>query len=221
VSFGEADRYAIRKVKIFAGIFLVLTVVSFIFIVVEISSGLFRANSPGFLSGVLAVTVVWTIVGGIAEVVGLIQLRSAFKALVGVDSIPFGLPSRLTLVALITVPLVYAGLVLLLIGESILLPNFPNVAGSTPSSLTSVLSSGGIVYLIVGSLLTFGGGLAALVGFIGVLLGLWRVGTRYNSAAIRAGAILMVAPLVQIAAPIVILVGARDASKKLESTGKP
>ena len=52
-------------------------------------------------------------------------------------------------------------------------------------------------------------GIQALVGTVGgQLLGLWRVGSRYNSTIIKVGAIFVIIPLLNFVAPILILIGA-------------
>ena len=59
-------------------------------------------------------------------------------------------------------------------------------------------------------------GVLALVGTIGgQILGLWRVGSRYDSTIIKIGAIFVIIPLLNFVAPILILVGAAQARGSL------
>jgi hypothetical protein len=60
------------------------------------------------------------------------------------------------------------------------------------------------------------GGLLILVGFVGgQILGLWRAGSRYDQIVIKLGAIFAVAPYLNIAAPVLVLVGSYQAKERL------
>jgi hypothetical protein len=48
-----------------------------------------------------------------------------------------------------------------------------------------------------------------------VILGLWRVGTRYDETIIKLGGIFSIIPILNIAAPVLVLVGAHSARNKL------
>jgi hypothetical protein len=63
------------------------------------------------------------------------------------------------------------------------------------------------------------GGLLAFVGYIGVLLGIWRLGTRYADAMFKVGAILLIIPYINLIGAILILIGARTARRKVEGAG--
>ena len=55
-----------------------------------------------------------------------------------------------------------------------------------------------------------------LVGVIGgQILGLWRVGSRYNETVIKVGAIFTIIPLLNIVAPILVLIGAYQVKGRL------
>ncbi|MCI4351003.1 MAG: DUF973 family protein [Thermoplasmata archaeon] len=56
-----------------------------------------------------------------------------------------------------------------------------------------------------------------IVGWIGLILGLYRVGRRYSSTITRVGAILYVIPLADIVAPVLILVGSRGILRGLRA----
>jgi hypothetical protein len=55
------------------------------------------------------------------------------------------------------------------------------------------------------------------VGWIGLLLGLWRIGSRYDSGVTKIGAILSIIPVVNIVSPILILVGVMGVERKLRA----
>ena len=62
------------------------------------------------------------------------------------------------------------------------------------------------------------GGILAIVGLIGgEILGLWRVGTRYDSTIIKVGAIFVIVPLLNYVGPILLLIGSLEAKKKVGS----
>jgi hypothetical protein len=63
--------------------------------------------------------------------------------------------------------------------------------------------------------LLYGGGLVALLGLIGTILGLWRFGSRYQSGVAKAGAILYIIPVLAIIAPILVLIGAHQVQKRM------
>jgi hypothetical protein len=60
------------------------------------------------------------------------------------------------------------------------------------------------------------GGIVVILGvIIGQILGLWRVGSRYDETTIKIGAIFGIIPLLNFVAPILILVGALQARGRL------
>lgn len=62
------------------------------------------------------------------------------------------------------------------------------------------------------------GGLAVgVVGWVGLILGLYRVGKRYASTITRIGAILYAVPLANVAAPALIVVGASGIVRRLRA----
>jgi hypothetical protein len=144
-----------------------------------------------FLIGVIASGLVIII----AEVIGLLQLRSAFLSLSGVDPRNFDGPARFTRVLLIALPLIVMGLVFEILTFQIPLLVFVSA----------------IVALIAG--------LAAFISYIiGPMIGLWRVGDRFGQNSIKIAVILLFIPLLTFAAPILILVGLRGASQKVDTS---
>jgi len=91
----------------------------------------------------------------------------------------FTAPAFLTLVGLLGIGLTAGGLGLFLSGEAL---------ASTAYGLAPVAELFGVPILFLGVVLS-------LVGLVGQAVGNWRVGLRYEEGALRAGAILMVLPL--------------------------
>jgi hypothetical protein len=69
--------------------------------------------------------------------------------------------------------------------------------------------------------LALGGILPALIGWIGLLLGLYRTGSRYSSTQTRLGALLYPVPLLTVVAPLVVWLGTRDIERVLEEPVAP
>jgi ABC-type dipeptide/oligopeptide/nickel transport system permease subunit len=60
------------------------------------------------------------------------------------------------------------------------------------------------------------GGVLSLIGAIGgVLLGLWRVGGRYDQTILKVAAIFVIVPLLSIVSPILVIIGVSSAKGKL------
>lgn len=139
-------------------------------------------------------------------VIGLVVLFLGFRDLAKVDSPKFSTPRTLTLLLVIGILVVGAGAVALINSLPNLISQVPT--SGTPSSaffsqLGSLVTYFGIILL---------GGILGLVGTIGgEILGLWRMGTRYNQTTLKVGAIFEIIPPLNIVAPILILLGALDA----------
>jgi len=130
----------------------------------------------------------------------------------------FSLPSTLMLVLMAGVFVVAAGVIPLFNSIPNMLASAPASPDITPSS-DFVAAAGS---LVIDLLLLGLGGLLALVGFIGgLVLGLWRVGSRYGETIVKVGAILLIVPLLNIVAPILIIVGAYQARDRLNGGAAP
>jgi hypothetical protein len=213
----EADRAALGYVSAAASTALVAAVVSVVLISISNFGRLVTVTST--TSGaVLTLPSPWlwvAILGvdgalGIAEIV---LIRTGFRRLVDVDR-TFSTPAGLALAALV-------GVVLALLGAGLLiraLYDAVQCAGSGNPITTSCLFGsafwGGIALVGVGAII-------ALVGYIGILIGIWRLGTRYNDSLFKVGAILLIFPYVNLVGSILILVGARGALGRLPAAVAP
>jgi hypothetical protein len=144
------------------------------------------------------------------ELVGLIVLTLGFRGLAKVDSPRFHISTPFMVVLIV-------GLLFVAGGAVPLLNSIPNMIAAAPTSGTpsaaffnqfnSVLAYFGLILL---------GGLLTLIGYIGgLILGLWRVGSRYNQTTLKVGAIFQIIPLLNVVAPILILLGANEAKNML------
>ena len=117
-----------------------------------------------------------------AAVLGAISSLLYFSGFrkMSTSSREFTSPAFLTLVGLLGLGFTVGGLALFLSGVAL---------ASSSYGLAPVAELFGVP-------LVFLGGILSVVGLVGQAIGSWRVGRRYHEAALRAGAILMVLPLV-------------------------
>jgi Protein of unknown function (DUF973) len=65
--------------------------------------------------------------------------------------------------------------------------------------------------------LAIGGLILAFIGWIALLLGVFRIGKRYASTPTKVGAILYLVPLVNLVAPILVVVGMHGVVRSVEA----
>ncbi len=157
---------------------------------------------------------VWgaVVAGGI--VIGLATLllfRRAFRGISGVDG-AFSTPATFALVAIVGLVLVFLGFTFFLDG----LYSAVSCSGTgqpiTGPCLFNAPFWGGIALLFIGAI-------AALAGYIGVLLGIWRLGTHFHDSLFKAGAILLIFPYVNLVAALLIVFAAYKARQRIEAPG--
>lgn len=147
----------------------------------------------------------------VIQVVGLVFLLLGFHELSKLDN-RFSAPYVLTIVMLVGTLLVLVGAVPLFLDIPNLAAQLPSTTGEAPSpGLVSAIGSiiGFFVLIVIGCILTF-------IGFIGgQMLGLWRVGSKYDETLLKLGAIFAIVPLLNIVAPVLVIVGANQVTKRL------
>lgn len=221
-TFGEADRYALGKLYLGAIVMLIGIIAGY---ALDFAFGLFLAYSltaPStnpfevlLSSGFLILVSIAAAIGIATELIYLAELRLGFKSLSGVDRPNFGTPSKLTLVALIAVPFVFLGFIVEFAG---LIPFLATINPLQPPVTPPTQLPTGLFYILVGGAIAGVAGIVALVGVIGgAILGVWRMGTRYDESMFKISAILFVFPLVNIVAAILFILGVGSARKKLPS----
>ncbi len=151
-------------------------------------------------------------VTGAIELVAVVVLTSALRDLTKVDRDKFSIPSIFMIVLIAGIGVSGVGGISFLTSIPDLITRLPATPGGTlPTAFFSLLGS-----LVVDFVLAGVGGLLVLVGIIGgQILGLWRVGVRYNETVIKVGAIFSVIPILNIVAPILVLIGAHEARGQL------
>jgi len=151
--------------------------------------------------------------GGGFAVVWILLVRAGMETLAPIDS-RFSSPATLGWFALVGIVLVFVGLGVFL--EA--LQSALGCAGTgTPVPTSCFLGGwflGGIAVLAIG-------GVLALIGYIGLLLGIWRLGGRYHDEKFQVGAILFIFPLLNIVGQILILMATGQAASRLGSQAPP
>lgn len=225
--YNDADKHALDKLKLFAIIFLIGALGGIVFTFVFVLGGIYsiplnisQLNStstgtqaiiaPNFFSNLFYTIIATSLIGVIIEFVALLQLRSAFKGLTTADRSYFGIPSKLTIVELIALPLLIIGLLATL---SVLGSFFTTMVQN--QNQTTTLPAG-IGIFFGATALEVVSGIAVVIGYIGgIMLGIWRMGSRYNETLFKVAAIFLIIPLLQIVAPILILIGTSGAKSRI------
>jgi hypothetical protein len=223
-AFGEADAKAMRRLTIFAIIILATFILSFsLSFLFNPFRYLLIANpaavgsaTPTFITGPNFLTYV-TISGVVAlviEIFTFLQLRGAFKTLSTVDRPRFKTPSTLALLLVIALPIFIVGVIIEVSG---LVPFLNAVAQQQQAGQPITAPSlSGFGEFFAGVALAFIGGIITLIGFIGgLILGIWRLGSRYDETLFKVAAILFIIPLLDIISPILILIGAIQVRKRI------
>ena len=152
-------------------------------------------------------------VAAVAIVVSLIAyylFRRAFVRLRTVDS-RFESTPTFALLVMIGLVLLLPGLVAIISLEISILNC---AAGARPIPTTCVTDLGA---LLGGVVLLLIAGILALVGYIGVLVGIWRLGTRYDESMFKVAAVLIIFPYLNIVGVILLLLGTRRVQARVGS----
>jgi Protein of unknown function (DUF973) len=136
-------------------------------------------------------------------VVEIYLYRRAFTSLEARDR-RFHTPARLALLLLVSLVLL---LVLFAWTISILVAVYYCAGGAAVIPASCVPAT---VFAAAGLLILFA--VLAVVGYIGILIGIWRLGTRYGDDRFKLGAILLIIPVLDIVGAVLILLAARSAS---------
>ncbi|MCI4364714.1 MAG: DUF973 family protein [Thermoplasmata archaeon] len=154
------------------------------------------------------------IVSGTFSVVQVALLRTAFYRLSAVDQ-RFATPSKLTLALLVGFVMLFVGLYPLLVGAQ---ATASCIATGTPAAPANC---GFNREALIGLFLVGVGGVIALIGYIGMVVGIWRLGTRYENDLFKVGAILLILPLLSFVGAILLLVASHSEREKLGSYPAP
>jgi hypothetical protein len=206
-------------VVIAAVISLVGTVVSVAALFLRTTTAVVTVTTSGTVTSIsVSLATVYDLgaTAGIGLVLAIVYVgfwRRAFRTLSPVDA-RFATPAKLTLLELLALVLLapVGAAILVLLYDAI------HCAGIGNPITSACLSFGAIAGL---TLLLVVFAILAVVGFIGFLLGVWRLGTRYRESMFKVAAILLIIPLLNIIGVILVLVAARSARARIEGAGGP
>jgi uncharacterized membrane protein len=216
----DADRRALSAVNVAAILALLGAVAELVNLFPSSSASSFvtvPSNSSGTSLQVSASTLeliaATAFVGAVLAVLELIFFRRAFRALAPQDS-RFSTPASLVLLALVAIMIAF------LAGAGVFIILFQAVAcAGSGNPITSTCFSAGAILGLLGLLAV--GAILALVGYIGLLIGIWRLGARYNDDSFKAGAILLIFPVLNLVGLILVLLATKKARANLESGPYP
>jgi uncharacterized protein DUF973 len=183
------------------------------------ASSLYSATTVGSTTSfsvnanALYFTLAFVVASGAFTLIELWLYRLAFHELAPRDA-RFSTPAKLVLMAIIAlVLLAVVGLALFAeVYEAIL------CAGQGNPITTSCVNFGAIIGLFALLVLV---GIVAFVGWIGLLIGIWRLGTRYDSGLFKVGAILLIFPVLNLVGVLLILIEAHGKLAAFRSVGAP
>ena len=142
----------------------------------------------------------------VLSLLGLWLYRSAFLTLSVADR-SFSGPATLVLVGIL-------GILFVVVSGSALLAAILRAvycSGVANPISTSCVNYGEVALLAVA---VFGAAIVAVIGYIGLLVGIWRLGTRFDDGLFKAGAVLMLFPLLNLVGSILVLLAARSARRR-------
>lgn len=207
------DRVALNRVQLAA----IMGLTGAAFSIVATSVGYLVQPAPISTASGLTFLFPWfefVLLGAVTALalVEILLFRWAFRGLSRLDR-TFLTPASLTLLAL-------GGLLGTLVALALVIYAGLNFAPCSSSSLSPGAPVCGPSPLFwVGFALAGAAAIVLLVGYVGMLVGVWRLGKRYNDGRFRFGAILLLLPFLGVAGAVLILLGARNALREAESPG--
>ncbi len=154
------------------------------------------------------------VAGVLLTILAVLALREAYLALAPIDA-RFRSPARLALLGPIGLVTSMAGLAVLV---AIAGPIFSSCS-STPTSACYNAVHTAIGQALAPVALVLGGGLLWIVGELVVLLGVWRMGARYDDASFKVAAVLLFLPFVDVIGMILVWVGASSIGRRIAAGG--
>ncbi|HXW66790.1 MAG TPA: DUF973 family protein [Thermoplasmata archaeon] len=211
-TLGPSDQEPLEKVALGAILAIVAAGLS---IAVLLLGGLRSVSASGSGASIYGGSRGWIEVGvellAVALVITYTLLyRSAFVRLALRDR-RFSTPAKLTLLLLFGIVLLFGSFAWLLY----LLVQTLNCAGGLAPGAIPASCVPGSLLLALGLLLIFA--IIVIVGFVGLLVGIWRLGTRYQDDRFKVGAVLLIFPFINVVGAVLVLVAARRSQERLRS----
>jgi hypothetical protein len=186
---------------------LVLAIGGVLIVLLDVGLAVTNTTDAGYVSllKTILLAVILVVVGVLLALFSFILYTAGFAALRKADR-RFSTPMVLCVIGLIGLALI-VGFVAFYAGGINSAIGCPSSNSTCQNNATS-LGHGVVVLAYVGGLLGF-------IGLIGLILGLWRFGSRYSSSIAKVGAILYIIPFLSIIAPILVFIGAIQVQSKL------
>ncbi|MEM3830435.1 MAG: DUF973 family protein, partial [Conexivisphaerales archaeon] len=176
----KIEKGILRKIKTFSivGLFGILLLSAFP--VYDLYDGYpLSISSLADLHSTLWNVLLFAIIGLIVCVAALIELRSAFSALSNYSQ-GFSRPA-------VMIVIMIAGVSVILFYLGVIFAEFNAYSGTSFGNGLPAISFFQLV--VYGLILSVAAGLFLLIGFIGLTLGLWRIGRRYGMSTIKAASL--------------------------------
>jgi Protein of unknown function (DUF973) len=186
---------------------LVLAIGGILIVLIDVGIGIRITDDSGYVSllHTIFLAVILVVIGVFVALLSFVLYTAGFAALRKADG-RFRTPTVLCVIGLIGLALI-GGFVVsyaAAIDSAIACPS----SNSTCQNSATTLVHGAVV-------LGYVGGLFGFIGLIGLILGVWRFGSRYSSSIAKVGAILYIIPFLSVLAPILVFIGAAQVHKKL------
>ena len=186
---------------------LVLAIGGVLIVLLDVGLGVTNTSDAAYVSllRTILLAVILVVVGVILALLSFILYTAGFAALRRSDG-RFRTPMVLCVIGLIGLAFISGFVVSYADGI--------NAAIACPSSNTTCQNNAtGIGHGVV--VLGYIGGLLGFIGLIGLIIGLYRFGSRYKNSIAKVGAILYIIPFLSIVAPILVFIGAVQVQKSL------
>lgn len=162
----------------------------------------FQLSASGVQLGVTFTFYLLAIASCLVEMVGVVFVWTAFRALATLDP-QFSTPAKLPVLLVVGLGLLAIILQPLLSQLSSAVACFRAPGGGSlstciPAGLGDLVALGIVIALL------------AVTGFAGLQLGFWRLGTRYDNGLLPTGAVLSCIPILSVAGAILLSIGARS-----------
>ncbi len=204
IDFTHADSKAAYWLSLFAIPFAGDTVVSLI--------STFNTYVVG-LPPLSMTSLVESVVGVSVQMAALIFLVLAMRSLSTVAKSDFSNPAKMTLFLIVALPIFTLGFTYAFSQLQFLNPASGMESRPAPTEqdfFNFALFS--IVFMV--------GGLVALVGLVGVILGIWRMAERYDRPSMKVAAILAILPFTNIVAAVLFATGIAEIRRNIAKTMK-
>lgn len=143
----------------------------------------------------------------------LALLWTGFRGLSKAGAHEFSTPSKFVLVSVIAWVLLIPGTLTVF---SSMVPLLASLTQQSGAALAAPAAARLGSIILLGVILVGIGVLLALIGTIGgVILGLWRAGSRYGQGVLKVGAIFAIIPFLSIISPILVIIGISAAKGKV------